>query len=101
MSRIHTATLLLLSSLATGTATIAAAQGPSQIPVGEDLRRLDRTEQRIESGPDRRRSVPLDRNVSPTNPSGVPGFDGPPGTVGDSVGSYGALPPGASGNDNR
>ena len=86
------AAFFLVSASVTG----AFAQG--QIPVEQDLRRFDRIERRIEERGGPPASVPEGAGV---NPSGVVGFDGPPGTVGDSVNSYGALPQGITGSDIR
>jgi hypothetical protein len=87
-----TALAALAGILGTGA---ALAQG-SGIPIERDLRRsnaIDRNlgiERPVETGPGR----------TPGNPSGVAGFDGPPGFAGDSVSNNGPLPPGAPGNEN-
>ena len=83
--------------LALGLAGPAASQG--KVPVEKDLRRFEGVERRIEAD---RADAPAARPSlvgSPANPSGVPGFQGGPGAVGSSVGSYAPLPPGAPGNE--
>lgn len=92
----------MISTAVLVAATVAAAgafaQGAGKIPVEQDLRRLDRIEQRIEE----RTGLPVaDPYSRPVDPGGVPGFNGPPGIIGDSVNSYGPLPQGAAGNDIR
>ena len=88
---------VLAAALLAGAATQAVAQTSGPVPVARDVQR-ERTESRQL---DRRPSV-VDRNVvTPGNPGGVAGFDGPPGIVGDSVGSYGPLPPGGPGNESQ
>jgi hypothetical protein len=78
----------------------ASAQPSGKIPIEQDLRRerVDQYRQQVE---ERRREPPIEFYSPPTNRTGVPGFDGPPGIVGDSVNSYGPLPPGASGNEDQ
>lgn len=86
---------VLMAAAASG----AAAQNSGKIPIEQDLRRerADQYRQDLE----RKRQPPIEFYVPPTNRTGVPGFDGPPGIVGDSVNSYGPLPPGASGNEDQ
>jgi hypothetical protein len=81
---------LLLSVMAIGFATEAVAQASQDIPIQRDLRREQRLERRL----DRNRPPPVDPNVSPDNPDGVVGFDGPPGIPVDNIDS-GPLPPGS------
>jgi hypothetical protein len=81
---------LLLSIMAVGCATEAAAQASRDVPIERDLRR----EQRIERRLDRNDPPAVDPNVSPDNPDGVVGFDCPPGIPEDNIDS-GPLPPGS------
>ncbi|KAB1074100.1 hypothetical protein F6X51_09715 [Methylobacterium planeticum] len=81
---------MFLSVLAIGCATAAMAQSAQDVPIERDLRR----EQRIERRLDRNSPPPVDPNVSPDNPDGVVGFDGPPGIPEDNIDS-GPLPPGS------
>lgn len=87
--------LMVVAGLSFGVATGALAQASRKIPIEHDLRRWDATEQRI----DALRGPRYDLSGPPVDPGGVPGFNGPPGIVGESVGSYGPLPPGAAGNE--
>lgn len=79
---------LVLALLGAGlvTAEAAMAQASRDVPVRRDLdveRRLDRN------------ALPMtDLNVSPDNPDGVVGFDGPPGILGNNI-DAGSLPPGS------
>lgn len=85
----------LACGLSLGATTPVLAQGSGKIPITEDLRRLARSDQRLyEAGFVRRRPPPR-----LGDPAGVVGFNGPPGIIGESVGSYGPLPPGAAGNE--
>ncbi|AWN43661.1 hypothetical protein [Methylobacterium durans] len=68
----------------------AAAQGARDVPIARDLERERRLERRL----DLNRPPPTDPNVSPDNPDGVVGFDGPPGIPEDDIES-GPLPPGS------
>lgn len=86
------ATIALLGA---GIATAARGQ-EAKIPIERDLQRSQQIDRRLGiPEPSRRGSS----SVTPDNPTGVAGFNGPPGTVGDSVNSYGPLPPGAAGNE--
>lgn len=92
-------TAIIATLLAVGTLlpTFALAQGT--VPVTEDLRRRERVEEAIDP-----RVAPRSSGAQApvqSDPSGVAGFSGPPGGVGDSVGSYGALPQGATGANIR
>lgn len=86
---------VMMAGLAVNMASGAMAQASHKIPIEHDLRRWDATERRI----DARRAPPFDLSGPPVDPGNVPGFNGPPGIVGESVGSYGPLPPGAAGNE--
>lgn len=97
MTRIG-ATLVWAGLLAI-TATGALAQSGGKIPIEQDLRRERAYQNRQDA--ERRKDPPMEFYTSPTNRTGVTGFDGPPGIVGDSVNSYGPLPPGASGNEDQ
>jgi hypothetical protein len=90
---------LFWGGLLAATVTGALAQSGGKIPIEQDLRR-ERADQRQQQF-ERRKDPPLEFYVPPTNRTGVVGFDGPPGIVGDSVNSYGPLPPGASGNEDQ
>jgi hypothetical protein len=62
------------------------------IPIRRDLKRMERIEQRL----DRDRPPAIDPNVTPDNPDGVVGWDGPPFNYGDpGVVDGGPLPPGS------
>lgn len=101
MTRTFLTSLVLAHVLAAGLglATAASAQGTApegrKIPIERDLRTLERNDRRLGIDPNRT----AEPNVTPANPSGVAGFNGPPGIYGDSVGNVGPLPPGAAGND--
>ncbi|ACA15274.1 hypothetical protein M446_0714 [Methylobacterium sp. 4-46] len=94
--------LLILAALAAPPAEAREARdGPGAsrsarwVPVRHDLRRLDRLDARLI----RHGFVPVSR-VPPRrgparDPSGVTGFSGPPGIIGDSVNSLAPLPPGS------
>lgn len=70
----------------------ALAQDPQDVPVQRDLKRMDRIDKRL--GRDGVRRV--DPNVTPDNPDGVVGFDGPPFNYGDpGVIGDAPLPPGS------
>ena len=96
------AATLLVAGSGLGASTAAMAQRVDQhfgkIPIERDLRRWDRVEERTETTGSVQRYQPY-VTYRRNGPSGVAGFDGPPGIVGDSVGSYGSLPPGAPGNE--
>ncbi|GEP05816.1 hypothetical protein MOX02_38540 [Methylobacterium oxalidis] len=68
----------------------ALAQAGREVPIEQDLRREELLERRL----DRDRPPPVDPNVTPDNPDGVVGFDGPPGIPEDNIGD-GPLPPGS------
>ena len=96
------ATALLLTALGLAATSGARAQSGGKIPVTEDLRRQERLDARIERRAGRPDALP--GAAAPpvqSDPSGVAGFNGPPGPIGDSVNSFGALPQGAAGSDIR
>ena len=68
----------------------ALAQAGREVPIEQDLRREELLERRLEQD----RPPPVDPNVTPENPDGVVGFDGPPGIPEDNIGD-GPLPPGS------
>ncbi|MGY2050430.1 hypothetical protein [Methylobacterium sp. JK268] len=74
---------------------------PRHVAVTDDLRRLDRLDARlirngfIPVSRLERRPLPSSPYYPARDPSGVVGFSGPPGIIGDSVGSLSPLPPGS------
>ena len=94
----RTSKAALLIGLGLMTATTALAQSAREVPVEEDIRRHDRIEEKIDP-----RVAPKSSGQLPaqSDPSGVAGFNGPPGTLGDSVNNYGGLPQGVTGADIR
>jgi hypothetical protein len=92
---IKAALFVALASIVGGA---AAAQSGGQVSVEQDIRKHDRIENAIDP-----RVAPKSEGHLPvqSDPSGVAGFNGPPGTLGDSVSNNGALPQGAAGNDIR
>lgn len=72
----------------------ARAQNPRDVPIEQDLQRERRIERRI----DQNRSPATDPFVTPANPDGVVGFDGPPDPIDDGVDSGSPLPPGSPGD---
>ena len=99
MTRPALSALLVLASVL-GAAAPVAAQHREKIPVEQDMQREEAVDAFVEGRPPRplgeSRGLPVQ-----SDPSGVAGFNGPPGGIGDSVGSYGALPQGAAGADIR
>ena len=89
--------IALASLLLTGTGLGSLAQAQQDIPIQRDLDRIDRLDQRLgRDDPGRR----IDPNVTPDNPDGVVGFDGPPFNYGDpGVIGDGPLPPGSPADD--
>ncbi|AWN39126.1 hypothetical protein DK427_19975 [Methylobacterium radiodurans] len=78
--------VLALLSAGLVTADAARAQVSREVPIQRDLdveRRLDRNA-----------PPTADPNVSPDNPDGVVGFDGPPGIPENNI-DAGPLPPGS------
>lgn len=84
-------------------ASHAVAQEVGKVPITRDLQRNEINKERLEMLGRPVEGEPPTRLPpgAQSDPSGVAGFNGPPGTVGDSVGSYGALPQGISGSDIR
>lgn len=82
--------LFLLSLALLGTnivmAGAARAQVSQEVPITRDLD--------VERKLDRNLRPSRDPNVSPDNPDGVVGFDGPPGIPADNI-DAGPLPPGS------
>lgn len=77
--------------LTSGLVSGAQAQEPRDVPIGRDLRRAERLDRRLAQPRPRR----VDPNVTPDNPEGVVGFDGPPGIFENGVDAGGPLPPGS------
>jgi hypothetical protein len=92
MKSLASAALVVIS-----TSCAALAQSAQDIPVQQDLRRMDRIDRRLGRDDAGRR---VDPNVTPDNPDGVVGFDGPPFNYGDpGVIGDGPLPPGSPADD--
>lgn len=89
MNRLTLAALVLAAA-----GPVAVAQAQQDIPIQRDLKRMDRIDRRLGRDDTGRR---IDPNVSPDNPDGIVGFDGPPSNYGDSgvIGDDGPLPPGS------
>ena len=86
--RLLTAGAFMACSITTG----ALAQEANDVPIRRDLKRVERLERRL----DRDRPPMIDPNVTPDNPDGVVGWDGPPFNYGDpGVIDGGPLPPGS------
>jgi hypothetical protein len=80
---------------------VRRAPAVRHVPIEHDLRRLDRLDSRlIRNGfiPVSRLEGPSGRYPIARDPSGVTGFSGPPGIIGDSVNSLSPLPPGSPAN---
>ncbi|MFD0938969.1 hypothetical protein [Methylobacterium trifolii] len=84
-------TLILAALMALAAGSEAVAQAAQDVPIQRDLRRMDRIDERL----GRNRPPRVDPNVSPDNPDGVVGFDGPPDDFEDSIEDRGPLPPGS------
>ncbi|MFE1600400.1 hypothetical protein [Methylobacterium sp. ID0610] len=96
------AVLLVLSALCTASAPVVQAGEMRRVPIEHDLDRLDRVDARLM----RNGFIPVSRmeelerrgygrGYATRDPSGVVGFSGPPGIIGDSVNSLSPLPPGS------
>ncbi|AWB20156.1 hypothetical protein DA075_03745 [Methylobacterium currus] len=82
----------LLGALCVESASALLAQGSDDVPVQRDLRRERRLERRLQDG----QPPAFDPNVTPDNPDGVVGFDGPPGLFDDNdVEESGPMAPGS------
>ncbi|GJD49689.1 hypothetical protein OPKNFCMD_2422 [Methylobacterium crusticola] len=81
----------LLGTVGAAFAADAYAQGSNEVPIQRDLQRERRLERRL----GRDRPPPVDPNVSPDNPDGVVGFDGPPGIFDDDIEDSGPMAPGS------
>lgn len=81
---------VLVSILGLGAAADALAQ-PRDVPVQRDLRRMEQLDRQLGRSPSGR----VDPNVTPDNPDGVVGFDGPPDLDGEDIINSDPLPPGA------
>lgn len=99
------AAILILSTICSASITAVDARDGRHVPIQHDLRRLDRVDARlIRNGyiPVSRIEALEARGYSPgfvaRDPSGVVGFSGPPGIIGDSVNSLSPLPPGSPAN---
>lgn len=86
----NTRAALILAGFGIASGTGALAQNARDVPIARDLTREERIERRL----NRNRPPPVDPNVSPDNPDGVVGFDGPPGIPEDNI-DAGPLPPGS------
>ena len=89
-------TVALAGFLGLSLAGEALGQGSREVPVERDLERMERIDRRL----DRNGLLPVNPNVSPDNPDGVVGFDGPPGISSDNIDTGGPLPPGSPANAN-
>lgn len=87
---------LLVFATVDGTSVAVAQQ---DIPIQRDLKRMDRIDRHLGIPEDAGRRVAP--NVTPDNPDGVVGFDGPPSNYGDPgvIGDAGPLPPGSPVDD--
>ena len=81
---------LILAAVTIACGAEALAQASRDVPIERDLEREERIDRRL----NRNRPPPVDPNVSPDNPDGVVGFDGPPGIPEDNI-DAGPLPPGS------
>lgn len=89
----------LVGLLLAAAGPVAIAQAQQDIPIQHDLKRMDRIDRRLGIPEDAGRRVAP--NVTPDNPEGVVGFDGPPFNYGDPgvIGEDGPLPPGSPADD--
>jgi hypothetical protein len=84
--------LLAIGALMAFAAAPDAVAQDQDVPIRRDLKRMQLIEQRL----DRDRPPTIDPNVTPDNPNGVVGWDGPPFNYGDpGVVDGGPLPPGS------
>ncbi|WP_309296448.1 hypothetical protein [Methylobacterium frigidaeris] len=83
----------LLGVVCIDAGTALFAQGSDDVPIQRDLRRERRLERRLHQDG---QPPALDPNVTPDNPDGVVGFDGPPGLFDDNdVEDDGPMAPGS------
>nr|WP_049961841.1 hypothetical protein [Methylobacterium sp. B34] len=84
--------LLAIGALMAFAAPLDAVAQDQDVPIRRDLKRAQRIEQRLNRDP----APAIDPNVTPDNPDGVVGWDGPPFNYGDpGVVDGGPLPPGS------
>ncbi|KQS58184.1 hypothetical protein ASG32_31525 [Methylobacterium sp. Leaf361] len=84
--------LLAIGALMAFATPLDAVAQDQDVPIRRDLERTQRIEQRL----NRDRAPAIDPNVTPDNPDGVVGWDGPPFNYGDpGVLGGGPLPPGS------
>jgi hypothetical protein len=81
----------LLGAFCIDAGSALLAQGADDVPVQRDLRRERRLERRLQDS----QPPAFDPNVTPDNPDGVVGFDGPPGLIDDDVEESGPMAPGS------
>lgn len=81
----------LLGAFCVDAGTGLPAQTSDEVPIQRDLRREQRLDRRLQD----RGPPAVDPNVSPDNPDGVVGFDGPPGLFDDDVEESGPMAPGS------
>lgn len=83
----------LLGAICSDAGTPLLAQGAEDVPIQRDLRRKRRLERRLQQDG---QPPPVDSSVTPDNPDGVVGFDGPPGLFDDNdVEDSGPMAPGS------
>ncbi|SFU72633.1 hypothetical protein SAMN02799631_01993 [Methylobacterium sp. 174MFSha1.1] len=83
----------LLGAVCTDAGAPLLAQGAEEVPIQRDLRRERRLERRLQQDG---QSPPFESYVTPDNPDGVVGFDGPPGLFDDNdVEESGPMAPGS------
>ncbi|KMO32276.1 hypothetical protein VQ02_23840 [Methylobacterium variabile] len=82
----------LLGAFCVDGGTDLLARESDEVPIQRDLRREQRLDRRLQDA----RPPAGDPNVSPDNPDGVVGFDGPPGLFDDNdVEESGPMAPGS------
>ncbi|WP_407521958.1 hypothetical protein [Methylobacterium oryzisoli] len=85
------AVIAALPLIVLGAGAEAWAQAPNEVPIQRDLQRERRLERRLRS-----EQPPIrNPNITPDNPDGVVGWDGPPGIFDDDIEDSGPLPPGS------
>lgn len=78
-----------------GALALLVALGAGEAAAQSGRNAIEREERRIERRIDPNRPSPDGSFVSPDNPDGVVGFDGPPDPMDDGVDQGGPLPPGS------